>query len=106
MEISITRERPDTPDARMLIQELDALIAPLYAIDDRYGYSVDKLVAQNVTFFVMRLDDIPAGCGGIQFFDEGYSETQTHLRASPIPQPGARAKIGRTSGELFTRQLY
>jgi ribosomal protein S18 acetylase RimI-like enzyme len=74
MEITIARERADTSDARMLMAELDALIAPLYAVDDRYGYSVDKLVAQNVAFFVMRLDTVPAGCGGIQFFEEGYSE--------------------------------
>lgn len=74
MLIAITRERPDTPDARALIAELDALLEPLYPIDARRGFSVDKLIAQNVEFFVIRVDDAPAGCGGIQFLCSEFGE--------------------------------
>src|SRR5262245_57412221 len=74
MQVSITPERPDTPDARTLIAELDELLAPLYPVDSRYGYTVDKLLARGVDFYVIRADGTPAGCGGIQFFDEGFGE--------------------------------
>jgi putative acetyltransferase len=65
---TILPERPDSPDAVALIEELDAHLAPLYNIESRHGYSVEKLIRQGVHFFVLRHDGVPAGCGGIQFF--------------------------------------
>ena len=74
MVTTISRERPDSADARMLIDELEAVLSPLYAAENRHGYSVQKLIQQNVAFFVLRHDDEPAGCGGIQFFGDEYGE--------------------------------
>jgi ribosomal protein S18 acetylase RimI-like enzyme len=74
MAILIIAERPDTPDARLLIDELEAHLEPYYPKTSRHGYSVDKLIRQGVAFFVTRQDDIPAGCGGIQFFGSEYGE--------------------------------
>lgn len=68
MIITIQRERPDAPDATQLILELDALLTPLYAVESRHGYSVQKLIDQGVEFFVVRCDDVAAACGGVQFF--------------------------------------
>lgn len=73
MAITITQERPDTPDAMQLIDELESTLAPLYPDESRHGYSVDKLIQQGVVFFVVRVGGIPAGCGGIQHYDE-YAE--------------------------------
>ena len=70
----ITRERPDTPDARFLIGELEAELSPHYPAASRHGYSVQKLVDQGVAFFVTRHDKAPAGCGGIQLFGTEYGE--------------------------------
>lgn len=67
-------ERPDSPDARALIEELDAYLIPLSPPESRHGYAVEKLLAQGVAFFVARLDGAPAGCGGVQLFPEGYAE--------------------------------
>ena len=74
MPTIITPERPDSPDAIMLITELEAHLDPLYPAKSRHGYSVEKLLAQGVAFFVLRHNDIPAGCGGIQLFDTDYGE--------------------------------
>lgn len=74
MSTIITLERPDTPDARLLIEELEAYLAPLYPQENRFGYSVENLTQQGVAFFVMRQDDVPAGCGGVQFFGMEYGE--------------------------------
>ena len=74
MPTIITPERPDSPDASALIEELEAHLAPLYPTESRHGYSVAKLIAQNVAFFVVRRDNIAAGCGGIQLFGTEYGE--------------------------------
>jgi GNAT superfamily N-acetyltransferase len=74
MQPVITRERPDSADAVLLIAELEAHLDPLYPAKSRHGYSVEKLIAQAVAFFVLRHDDNPAGCGGIQLFGTEYGE--------------------------------
>jgi GNAT superfamily N-acetyltransferase len=74
MSIIIARERPDTADAIGLIEELEADLEPLYPSESRHGYSVEKLLQKGVAFFLIRCNDFPAGCGGIQLFDAEYGE--------------------------------
>ena len=74
MTTAITPEHPDTPDARLLIDELEAHLEPYYPKTSRHGYSVEKLIQQGVAFFVTRQDGIPAGCGGVQFYGGEYGE--------------------------------
>jgi GNAT superfamily N-acetyltransferase len=74
MPAIITPERPDSADAVALITELEAHLDPLYPAKSRHGYSVEKLIAQAVAFFVLREDDTAAGCGGIQLFGTDYGE--------------------------------
>ena len=71
---TIRKEHPGTKAARMLIGELDAYLDPLYPKESQHGYSIEKLVAQRVEFFVLYEDEAPAACGGVQFFDDS---TQT-----------------------------
>lgn len=70
----ITRERPDTPDAIGLIMELEAHLAALYPVESQHGFSVEKLLAEGVAFFVLRANGIPAGCGGILLVGNEYGE--------------------------------
>ena len=74
MSAIITAERPDSADAIVLITELEAHLDPLYPATSRHGYSVEKLIAQAVAFFVLRDNGTPAGCGGIQLFGMEYGE--------------------------------
>ena len=74
MSTIITLERPDTPDAILLIEELETHLAPFYPQTSRHGYSVEKLIRQGVAFFVTRQDGFPAGCGGVQFYGKEYGE--------------------------------
>ena len=76
MSVIITSERPDTPDARALIAELEAHLAPLYPQASRHGYSVEKLLREGVVFFLCRVNDTPAGCGGLQLFGTDYAEVK------------------------------
>ena len=74
MTVRITREHPATEDATALILELESHLAGHYAAESRHGYSVEKLIAQDVAFFLLRDGDTPAGCGGIQLFGTEYGE--------------------------------
>jgi ribosomal protein S18 acetylase RimI-like enzyme len=74
MAAIIKPERPDSLDATELITELEAHLDPLYPSESRHGYSVEKLIAQNVAFFVLRDNNTPAGCGGIQLCGSAYGE--------------------------------
>jgi GNAT superfamily N-acetyltransferase len=74
MPATITRERPDSADAVVLINELEAHLEPFYPAKSRHGYSVEKLLALKVAFFVLRDNGTPAGCGGIQLFGTDYGE--------------------------------
>lgn len=76
MQIQIVPERPDTLDARALIEELQASLAPLYPSENQFGYSIEKLIQQNVAFFVVRADDMPVACGGVQIFGDEYGEVK------------------------------
>jgi putative acetyltransferase len=69
MTVTIALEPPDSPDARTLIAELDAILSAKYEAADRHGYTVDKLKRQGVLLFVVRCDGAAAGCGGVQIFE-------------------------------------
>ena len=70
MAAVITPEHPANPDASALIAELDAHLTPLYRRESRHGFSVERLVADAVAFFVEHfaghdslLDAYPFGAG-------------------------------------------
>jgi ribosomal protein S18 acetylase RimI-like enzyme len=95
--VIITPERPDTADARTLIAELESYLEPLYPLESRHGYSVEKLIAQAVAFFLIRDADALAGCGGIQLFGSEYGE---------IKRMYVRAQFrGRGFGKLMLDHL-
>jgi GNAT superfamily N-acetyltransferase len=71
---SIEPEAPDSPIARQIIGELEAELDPIYPEASRHGYSVDKLISEEVDFFLVRHQGQPVGCGGIQLFGSEYGE--------------------------------
>jgi putative acetyltransferase len=70
----IVAERPDSTDARALISELEAHLAPLYPAESRHGFSIEQLLQEKVAFFVIRYDGLAAGCGGVKLFGTEYGE--------------------------------
>ncbi|MCX8088230.1 MAG: GNAT family N-acetyltransferase [Meiothermus ruber] len=74
MPLHIQAEPPDSTVAWALIAELDAVLEPLYPPKSRHGYSVEKLIQQEVAFFVAYLNGQPVGCGGVQLFGDEYAE--------------------------------
>lgn len=74
MSAVITPERPDTPEAMALIDELETHLASLYPAASRHGFSVEKLLREEVAFFLLRAEGTPAACGGIKLFGTDYGE--------------------------------
>jgi putative acetyltransferase len=74
MPISIEAERPDSPEASVLIAELEVYLEPLYPKESRHGLSVEQLLREEVAFFVVRYDEAAAGCGGVKLFGTQYGE--------------------------------
>jgi len=75
-ETVIARERPDSPDAAALVEELEAHLAGFYAKESRHGLSVERLVREQVAFFIARHDGEAVGCGGVQLFGREYAEVK------------------------------
>jgi GNAT superfamily N-acetyltransferase len=73
---TILAERPDSTDARSLIDELEAHLAPLYPTESRHGLSVERLLREQVAFFVLRQNGAAAGCGGLKLFGREYGEVK------------------------------
>jgi putative acetyltransferase len=76
MTTIITPERPDAADAQALIEELEDELAPHYPSESRHGYSVERLLAEAVAFFLIREDGVPAGCGGVKLVGMEYGEVK------------------------------
>ena len=74
MPATMAAERPDTPDAELLIAELEAQLDPLYPRASRHGLSIRQLLDQDVAFFVLRWHGQPAGCGGVKLVGADYGE--------------------------------
>ena len=102
MTASISLERPDTPDATALVIELETHLEQFYPSESRHGYSVEKLVAQGVHFFVIRDNGTPAGCGGVQLVGTEYGELK-RMYVRPQFRGKGFGKLMLDHLERFTR---
>ncbi len=76
MSVQIAEERPDSADAIGLITELEAHLEPLYPSTSRHGFSVEKLLAEGVPFFILRDDGAPAACAGVKLVAPDFGEVK------------------------------
>ena len=89
MSITITPERPDTPDAMQLIAELNNALNPdLNPAESKHGFSVEKLLRDGVAFFIIRHTGTPAGCGGVKLFGSEYGELKRMFVRPPFRGQG------------------
>jgi len=74
MTVEISLERPDSDDAKTLIRELEAYLIPLSPAESRHGYSIEKLIKEDVPFFIISDNGTPVGCGGVKLVGTEYGE--------------------------------
>jgi putative acetyltransferase len=83
----------------MLVGELDAELNADYPPEQRHGFSIERIFRPNMSFFVARLDDQPAGCGGVAF-DDGLAEVKRmYVRPAARGRGVARAILARLEAE-------
>jgi putative acetyltransferase len=76
-EISIVAQRPDSAPAAELLAELDVdLHRHPYPSESRHAFSIEKLLREEVAFFVICYRGDPAGCGGLKIFPNSYGEVK------------------------------
>ena len=109
---AIRKEDPRTEAARTLISELDAYLDPLYPKESQHGYSIEKMVAQRVEFFVLYEREVPTACGGVQFFcdpkgaDESYGEIKRMYVRPEFRGRGYAKQILKHLEELATARGF
>lgn len=80
MSITIEQEYPDTPEIVALVDELTAILSAPYPPESVHGYSVQKLIDQQVAFFIIRVNGTAAGCGGVQLIQDDGPEPYGELK--------------------------
>ena len=97
--ITITPERPDTPGARQLLSELDGYLLGLpYPAESRHAFPVEKLLREQVAFFVTRYDNELAGCGGIKFHGDYGEVKRMYVRPSHRGHGLGKAMLDHLAG--------
>ena len=95
MPIVVAQERPDSPDASALIDELEAHLASRYPAESRHGFSVQRLIDDGVDFVVLRVDGEAVACGGILLVDAPGDEPYGEIKRMYV-RPGHRGEgLGR-----------
>jgi putative acetyltransferase len=105
MSTIIVPERPDSIDARTLITELEAYLAPLYPAESQHGLSVEQLLQEKVAFFVVRQDGVAVGCGGVQLLGTDYGEVK-HMYIRPLYRGLGLAKQMLDHLESYVREHH
>lgn len=70
----IAVEAPDQPDVLPLIRALDAFHSELYPAESNHFLDVEAMKAESVTFAVVRVEGLAAGCGALVRDPRGFAE--------------------------------
>ena len=95
VEIAISPEPFESPDARRLVAELDAHLASRYSPDQMFGPHLKAdMVAPGVgTFLIARVDGVAVGCGALRRRDETTIEVKRMYVAPEMRGRGAAKAI-------------
>ncbi len=67
---------PRTPNARKLVEALDALMISLYPMESNHLVAIDRLAEPDTRFFIAEVDGKALGCGAIMIVGDAYAEVK------------------------------
>ena len=89
-----------TDDVRLLIGELEAVLAAEYPPEQRHGLALDAIFQPHVRFFLARRHGAAVGCGGVALFPEYAEVKRMYVRDSARGQGVADAILARIEAEV------
>jgi putative acetyltransferase len=97
--VDIERITEATDDVRLLIGELDQVLAAEYLPDQRHGLALEALFQPHIRFFLARLNGAAIGCGGIALFDDFAEVKRMYVRETVRGRGVAQALLTRIETE-------
>ena len=79
---TITIEFVSSPTAgvRALVSELEATLAAEYPPEQRHGLPLEPIFQPHIRFFVVRIDGVGVGCGGVALFEDFAEVKRMYVR--------------------------
>lgn len=95
MSLTIAQVTAPTPEARLLVGELEDILSAEYPPEQRHGLQLEAIFQPHIAFFIAMLDGQPAGCGGVARF-EGFAEVKRmYVRPAVRGRGVAQALLAR-----------
>jgi putative acetyltransferase len=91
-DVTIERVSAATDEIAELVTGLDRALAGPYLPEQHHALSFDELFAEDVRFFVARLDGRAVGCGGVAFYD-GFAEVKRMFTRPDARRTGVAAAL-------------
>ena len=89
-----------TDEVRVLIGELETVLAAEYPPEQRHGLDIDAIFQPHIRFFLARLGGEAVGCGGVAFFRDFAEVKRMYVRDVARGQGVADAIIARIEEEV------
>ncbi len=99
-DVEIEIARTATDEVRLLIGELETVLAAEYPPEQRHGLALDAIFQPHVRFFVARRHGAAVGCGGVALFPEYAEVKRMYVRDSARGQGVADAILARIEAEV------
>jgi putative acetyltransferase len=99
-EVRIEIAPAATDEVRLLIGELEAVLAAEYPPEQRHGLSLDAIFQPHVRFFLARRQGAAVGCGGVALFPEYAEVKRMYVRDAARGQGVADTLLARIEEEV------
>jgi len=99
-EVRIELAPAATDEVRLLVDELEAVLAVEYPPEQRHGFSLDAIFQPHVRFFLARRQGTAVGCGGVALFPEYAEVKRMYVRGAARGQGVADALLIRLEDEV------
>ena len=94
-----------TDEVRLLIDELEAVLAAEYPPEQRHGLALDAIFQPHVRFFVATRQGAAVGCGGVALFADFAEVKRMYVRETARGQGVADAILARIEEEVRRARL-
>ncbi len=103
--LAIERAPEPTDEARVLIGELEAVLAAEYPPEQRHGLLLEAIFHPQIRFFLARLDGVAVGCGGVLLLADFAEVKRMYVRQPQRGRGIGQALLGRIEAETSVAGL-